>query len=94
MAERLLIIDDDARLAAMVSDYLAGAGYGVERAFTGRDGLAAFERGTFEAVILDVNDRRDANDTTIAAQVKGCTKLPCTRIAAEATAASAANTRM
>jgi len=54
MAERLLIIDDDARLAAMVSDYLAGAGYGVERAFTGRDGLAAFERGTFEAVILDV----------------------------------------
>ena len=31
MAERLLIIDDDARLAAMVSDYLTAAGFAVER---------------------------------------------------------------
>ena len=27
MAERVLIIDDDARLAAMVSDYLVAAGF-------------------------------------------------------------------
>ena len=54
MAERLLIIDDDARLAAMVSDYLAAAGFVVERRFTGRDGLAALDGGAFDAVILDV----------------------------------------
>jgi two-component system, OmpR family, phosphate regulon response regulator OmpR len=54
MAERLLIIDDDARLAAMVSDYLTAAGFAVERRFTGREGLAALERAAFDAVILDV----------------------------------------
>ncbi len=54
MAERLLIIDDDARLAAMVSDYLGAAGLSVERSLTGRQGLAALERGSFDAVILDV----------------------------------------
>ena len=54
MAERLLIIDDDARLAAMVSDYLAAVGFAVDRRLTGRDGLAAIERTTYDAVILDV----------------------------------------
>jgi DNA-binding response OmpR family regulator len=54
MAERLLIIDDDARLAAMLSDYLTAAGFAVERRAAGRDGLAALERGAFDAVILDV----------------------------------------
>ena len=54
MAERLLIIDDDARLAAMLSDYLSAAGFVVERRLTGRDGLAALEAATFDAVILDV----------------------------------------
>ncbi len=54
MAERLLIIDDDARLAAMVSDYLTAAGFVVERRATGRDGLAALDGAAFDAVILDV----------------------------------------
>ena len=54
MPERLLIIDDDARLAAMVSDYLVAAGFAVDRRLTGRDGLAALERATYDAVILDV----------------------------------------
>jgi DNA-binding response OmpR family regulator len=54
MAERLLIIDDDARLAAMVSDYLVAAGFAVDRRLTGRDGLAALERAAYDAVILDV----------------------------------------
>ena len=54
MAERLLIIDDDARLAAMVSDYLAAAGFAVDRRLTGRDGLAAIERTTYDAIVLDV----------------------------------------
>jgi DNA-binding response OmpR family regulator len=54
MAERLLIIDDDARLAAMVSDYLNAAGFTVDCRFTGREGLAALERSAYDAVILDV----------------------------------------
>jgi len=54
VTERLLIIDDDARLAAMVSDYLTAAGFVVERRFTGREGLAALDGAAFDAVILDV----------------------------------------
>jgi two-component system, OmpR family, phosphate regulon response regulator OmpR len=54
MAERILIIDDDARLAAMVSDYLTAARFVVERRLTGREGLAAIDRMEFDAIILDV----------------------------------------
>src|SRR5258707_15124232 len=54
MTERLLLIDDDARLAAMVSDYLGAAGLVTDRSLTGREGLAALERTSFDAVILDV----------------------------------------
>ncbi len=54
MAERILIIDDDARLAAMVSDYLAAAGFTVERRLTGQEGLAAVTRTEPDAVILDL----------------------------------------
>ncbi len=54
MAERLLIIDDDVRLAALLSDYLSAAGFVVERRFCGLDGLAALESAAFDAVILDV----------------------------------------
>ena len=54
MTQRLLLVDDDARLAAMVSDYLAAAGFTVERSLTGRTGLEALARGQFDAVILDV----------------------------------------
>ena len=54
MAERVLMIDDDARLAAMVSDYLTAAGFVVDCRFTARDGLAAVDRTSFDAIILDV----------------------------------------
>jgi two-component system, OmpR family, phosphate regulon response regulator OmpR len=54
MADRLLIVDDDTRLAAMVFDYLTAAGFAVDRCVTGRDGLAVVDRGTFDAIILDV----------------------------------------
>jgi two-component system phosphate regulon response regulator OmpR len=54
MAEQVLIIDDDARLAAMVSDYLAGNGFGVASAGTGRAAIAEIRRRPPDAVILDV----------------------------------------
>ncbi len=54
MAERILIIDDDARLSAMVSDYLAAAGFTVERRLTAQEGLAAVARIAPDAVILDL----------------------------------------
>ena len=54
MAERILMIDDDARLAGMVSDYLGGAGFRLTVAGTGREGEALLKRESFDAVILDL----------------------------------------
>lgn len=54
MADRILIIDDDARLAAMLSDYLSEAGLTVERRLTGEDGLEAAGRVAYDAIILDL----------------------------------------
>ena len=38
----------------MLSDYLTAAGFVVDRRASGREGLAALERATFDAIILDV----------------------------------------
>jgi DNA-binding response OmpR family regulator len=54
MAERILMIDDDSRLAGMVSDYLGGAGFRLTVAGTARDGEALLKRETFDAIILDL----------------------------------------
>jgi len=54
MPERILIVDDDKRLAAMVVEYLTGAGYAVEHKPDGTQGLAAAARQGFDAVVLDV----------------------------------------
>jgi DNA-binding response OmpR family regulator len=54
MADEVLIVDDDTRLTAMVSDYLAGNGFSVRTAATGQQGLAELARAAPSAVILDV----------------------------------------
>lgn len=50
----LLLIDDDARLTAMVSDYLAGAGFRVDCAPTLRAGREHIARLHVDAVVLDL----------------------------------------
>ena len=54
MAERILLIEDDPRLAAMVSDYLGEEGFRVTHAANGGSGLALNERGAFDAIVLDL----------------------------------------
>lgn len=54
VAERLLLIEDDPRLARMVEDYLGGAGYRVTHAASGGAGLAFLEREPFDALVLDL----------------------------------------
>jgi two-component system phosphate regulon response regulator OmpR len=54
VAERVLLIEDDPRLAAMVAEYLGEAGYRVVPARTGAEGLAAQARQPCDAVILDL----------------------------------------
>ena len=54
MAERVLLIEDDSRLAGMVSEYLGKAGFHVVHAENGTRGLALHGREPVDAVILDL----------------------------------------
>ena len=55
MAERILLIDDDSRLAAMVSEYLGGAGYRVTTAASGANGLERLGNEPYDALVLDLS---------------------------------------
>jgi DNA-binding response OmpR family regulator len=59
LSQRVLLIDDDAALTRLVSEYLAGAGFAVESAGDGAAGLAALRHAErsgkpFELLILDL----------------------------------------
>ncbi|MEI6653295.1 MAG: response regulator transcription factor [Verrucomicrobiota bacterium] len=51
---RLLVVDDDRKLAGLIRDYLRPLGYAVELRHNGPDGLAEALANPYEAVILDV----------------------------------------
>jgi len=54
MADRVLMIEDDQGLSAMVAEYLAPLGIRITACSTAIDGLHMVERETFDALILDV----------------------------------------
>ena len=54
MTQQLLMIEDDARLANMVSEYLRQAGFGFEHALDGASGLAALQKSLPALVVLDL----------------------------------------
>jgi two-component system, OmpR family, phosphate regulon response regulator OmpR len=54
VGERVLLIEDDSRLAGMLGEYLGKAGFHVIHAENGARGLALHERGQVHAVILDL----------------------------------------
>lgn len=51
---RILIIEDEKRLAMTLKDLLNQAGYQADMAFTGTDGLELAKGGIYDALILDV----------------------------------------
>jgi DNA-binding response OmpR family regulator len=51
---RLLVVDDDIKLAGLICDYLTPMGYVVDLRHNGLEGLAAALEQSYEAVILDV----------------------------------------
>ena len=54
MSIRILLIDDDARLHALLDRYLGEQGVHLQHAPSGGDGLQALARDAFDAVLLDV----------------------------------------
>jgi DNA-binding response OmpR family regulator len=55
MSERVLMIEDDQDLAAMVTEYLAGSGLAVTACHQGASGLRLLLEEQFDVVILDLN---------------------------------------
>ena len=53
-AHRILLVEDDARLASMVSDYLGEAGFHTTRAATGAAAMQLAAAESFDALILDL----------------------------------------
>jgi DNA-binding response OmpR family regulator len=55
VAGRILLVEDDSRLAAMISEYLGEAGFRASRAESGERALAVLAGQSFDAVILDLS---------------------------------------
>ncbi len=54
LTDRILLIEDDRRLAEMVTNYLGVFGYAVTAAPNGGAGIALYRRENFDALILDL----------------------------------------
>lgn len=54
MSKKILIIEDDADIAAIERDYLEISGYDVEICATGSDGIEKSLSGNFDLIILDI----------------------------------------
>jgi len=54
MAEKILLVEDEEKLARMVELELQYEGYEVEKAFDGRTGLEQAESGRFDLILLDI----------------------------------------
>jgi len=52
--ERILIIEDEEKIARFVELELMHEGYQVEKAFNGREGLEKFQSHPFDLIILDI----------------------------------------
>jgi two-component system phosphate regulon response regulator OmpR len=54
VTDRILLIEDDQRLAELVKKYLTDAGFSITAANTGGIGLTLHDRESFDALILDL----------------------------------------
>lgn len=54
MADRILLVEDDKRLAEMVKNYLGEAGFAVRVSSSGAEAVALEGRETFDALVLDL----------------------------------------
>ena len=54
MADRILIVEDETKLARFVELELTHEGYAVDKAPDGREGLAKMETGDYDLVLLDI----------------------------------------
>ncbi len=64
MKRRILIIDDDTDMCALLSRFLTKNGYETETAHSGKTGIEKFKAGLFHIVLCDyrLGDKKDGKD--------------------------------
>jgi DNA-binding response OmpR family regulator len=75
MMHQILLIEDDIRLAGMLSDYLGTEGFAVSHAPSGGGGLKLHARDGFDAIVLDVM-LPDINGLEVCRQVRVAAPTP------------------
>ena len=55
MAEKILIVEDEEKIARFIELELSHEGYETAKAFNGRDGLEMAESGRFDLILLDLS---------------------------------------
>ncbi len=75
MGPRILLIEDDRRLAEMVSEYLGGAGFRVSVASDGTSGLARLAAEPYDALVLDLM-LPDMDGLEVCRRLRGTSDIP------------------
>jgi two-component system phosphate regulon response regulator OmpR len=75
MVERILLVEDDPRLAEMLSEYLGEAGYRITVAALGAAALQYLAGGGYDAVVLDLM-LPDMDGLEVCRQVRAKSDLP------------------
>ncbi len=86
MSERILIIEDDDRLAAMVSEYLGESGLRVTARETAIEGMSLLKREPFDALILDIM-LPDLDGFEVCRRVRADSDIPILMLTAKGDAA-------
>jgi len=74
-AKTILVVEDEASIAEVVSLYLKRAGYNVQIASDGKKAMSIFERQTPDFVILDLM----LPEVTVFPSPAGCVTVPMCR---------------
>ena len=73
MNARVLLVEDDARLAAMVSEYLGAAGFELAWVNNGAGALERLARQSYDALVLDLTlPDMDGLDVLSLAALQAC----------------------
>ena len=75
MPERILIVEDEANIASFVKLYLEKAGFTVERAATGGDGIARFRASEPALILLDLN-LPDIDGLEVCRRIRATSQVP------------------
>ncbi len=81
MAETVLIIDDDERLAQMVAEYLQARGFSVDHRASAQAGLEALRVTDYRAVLLDVM-LPDADGFDVCREIRSRSSIPVVMLTA------------